>query len=226
MPSAKVGAKFRNLTLIAYLCRAKLQIINNILLYSEKFLFMEEIKFGKYVELAYKVFTTNGKTDELMHEFPESTPDRFVYGLEQGMIEGFAKRIEGMKKGEKFEFVLAPAEAFGETNPDMIITLDKSIFMVDGEFDAETVKVGNVVPMMTEQGNRVHGVVTHVGADKVVMDFNHPLAGEQVKYVGTVIEVRDSTAEERNPKHGGCGGCSGCGSAEGGSCGGCNGCND
>ena len=57
---------------------------------------MEEIKFGKYVELAYKVFTTNGETDDLMHEFAESAPDRFVYGLEQGMIEGFAKRIAGL----------------------------------------------------------------------------------------------------------------------------------
>lgn len=187
---------------------------------------MEEIKFGKYVELAYKVFIAGDENDELMHEFTAAAPDRFVYGLEQGMIDGFAKRIEGLKKGDNFDFVLPPAEAFGEINPDMIISLDKNIFTVDGEFDAETVKVGNVVPMMTEQGNRVQGVVTKVGADKVVMDFNHPLAGEQVKYVGSVIEVRDSTAEERNPKHGGCGGCSGCGSAEGGSCGGCNGCND
>lgn len=184
---------------------------------------MEEIKFGKYVELAYKVFTTDGTTDDLMHEFPTTAPDRFVYGLEQGMIEGFAKRIEGLKKGGNFEFVLQPAEAFGENNPDMIMSLDKSIFVVDGKFDAETIKVGNVVPMMTEQGHRVQGVVTHVGDDKVVMDFNHPLAGESVKYAGTVLEVRDSTDEERNPSHGGCGGCSGCGSSEDGSCGGCNG---
>lgn len=105
----------------------------------------------------------------------------------------------------------------------MIMSLDKSIFVVDGKFDAETIKVGNVVPMMTEQGHRVQGVVTHVGDDKVVMDFNHPLAGESVKYSGTVLEVRDSTDEERNPSHGGCGGCSGCGSSEDGSCGGCNG---
>lgn len=186
---------------------------------------MEEIKFGKYVELAYKVYTTDGATDDLMHEFPATAPDRFVFGLEQGMIDGFAKRIEGLKKGDEFEFVLEPAEAFGETNPDMIMSLDKSIFTVDGQFDAETVKVGAVVPMMTEQGNRVQGVVTHVGDDKVVMDFNHPLSGERVKYAGKVIEVRDSTEEERNPQHGGCGGCGGCGSSDGGGCSGCNGCN-
>lgn len=187
---------------------------------------MEEIKFGKYVELAYTVSTINNdNTEELMHEFKETAPDRFVYGIEQGMIESFANRIKGLKKGENFDFTLSPAEAFGEDNPDLIMTLDKKIFVgPDGKFDAETVKVNSVIPMMTQDGHRVQGIVINITDLSVVMDFNHPLAGESVRYVGKVLEVRDATEEERNPAS--CGGCGGCGSNGGGcgSNGGCNGC--
>lgn len=186
---------------------------------------MEEIKFGQYVELVYKVFTVDGNNqEELMHEFKAQAPDRFVYGIEQGMIEGFANRIRGLKKGDKFDFVLAPAEAFGEINPEMIMSLEKSIFSdPDGKFDDENVKVNSVIPMMTQDGHRVQGVVVNITDTQVMMDFNHPLAGESVHYIGEVIEVRESTAEERNPS--GCcgGGCSGCDSSNQGGCSGCGG---
>ena len=185
---------------------------------------MEEIKFGQYVELAYQVFTIDeNNSQELMHEFTNEAPDRFVFGLEQGMIDGFEKKITGLKKGEKFEFTLEPAEAFGEINSDLIMSLEKAIFSgPDGKFDAGTVKKGSVIPMMTQDGHRVQGIVLDINDDNVIMDFNHPLAGERVKYVGTVIEVRQATQEELNPSCG-CGGCSGCGSASDGSCSGCSG---
>ena len=186
---------------------------------------MEEIKFGQYVELAYKVTTVDpDNNEELMHEFKAETPDRFVYGIEQGMIEGFANRIKGLKQGDKFDFTLEPAEAFGEINPEMIMSLEKSIFAgPDGKFDEENVKVNSVIPMMTQDGHRVQGVVVNITNEQVMMDFNHPLAGEKVHYVGEVITVRESTAEERNPSCGCGGGCSDCGSSNDGGCSGCNG---
>ena len=77
--------------------------------------------------------------------------------------------------------------------------LDKEIFMVDGKFDDQTVFEGNTVPMMTSEGYRINGSVLKVTDDKVLMDFNHPLAGENLHYVGMVKLVRDATEEELTP---------------------------
>lgn len=100
--------------------------------------------------------------------------------------------------------------------------LDKSIFEVEGKFDDEYVTVGNYIPMMTAEGYRINGKVLEITDKEVVMDFNHPLAGKDVRFRGTIAEVREATPEELHPAHGGCGGCSGCGSDEDGECG----CND
>ena len=99
--------------------------------------------------------------------------------------------------------------------------------MVDGKFDAEAVKPGAYIPMMTGDGFRITGKVVEVGPDHVVMDFNHPLVGKDLRFKGKVVTVRDATPEELHPSCGGgcCGG--GCGDGEGcgseGSCG-CDGC--
>ncbi|MGM9804568.1 MAG: peptidylprolyl isomerase [Muribaculaceae bacterium] len=185
---------------------------------------MEQIKFGKYVELAYTVSTVDGNGEEVMHEFTAKAPDRFVFGLEDGMIANFMTNLEGKTQGDEFCFDLQPSEAFGEVNPDFIMTLSRDTFLIDGKFDDETVKPGNVVPMKLSNQQIVHGLVTKVDDKNVELDFNHPLAGETLRYKGRVLLVRDSTPEERNPRHSGCGGCSGCGSNDGG-CNGCNGCN-
>ena len=139
------------------------------------------------------------------------------------MIEGFMKNIEGLKEGDKFDFTLAPAEAFGEKNQDMIIPIEKDIFKNgDGEFDTERVALGNYVPMMTANGQRVEGLVIEISDTHVTLDFNHQLAGESVRYQGEVLVVRDATDAELHP-HQGCGSCSGnCGD---GGCSGCSGCN-
>jgi FKBP-type peptidyl-prolyl cis-trans isomerase SlyD len=76
------------------------------------------------------------------------------------------------------------------------------------------VKEGNLVPLMDSEGNRVNAMVVSIGTDVVTVDLNHPLAGEDLHFVGEVIEVRDATEAEikafLNPG-GGCGSC-GCSS--------------
>jgi FKBP-type peptidyl-prolyl cis-trans isomerase SlyD len=76
---------------------------------------------------------------------------------------------------------------------------------------------------MTADGFRINGLVKEITADKVKMDFNHPLAGKSVRFDGTILEVRDATAAELKPSCGCGGGCEGnCG--EGGCEGGCGNC--
>ncbi len=69
-------------------------------------------------------------------------------------------------------------DAYGEVNEDAIVDLPKHVFLVDGHFDDELIAVGNAVPMMSSNGQRMNGIVLAVSDDEVKMDFNHPLAGE------------------------------------------------
>jgi FKBP-type peptidyl-prolyl cis-trans isomerase SlyD len=58
------------------------------------------------------------------------------------------------------------------------------------------VKVGNTLPMTDNEGNRLQGVVEEITDVHVRMDFNHPLAGQDLRFKGIVLDIRDASAEE------------------------------
>lgn len=184
------------------------------------------IEDKKFVAVSYDLFVRNDDDKlELWEQAPASAPLKFTFGLGM-MLEKFEENLHGLKVGDIFDFTIDKKDAYGDYEDGRVVELDKNIFMVDGKFDDEYIKEGNIVPMMDGDGNRINGIVLKIGKDKIKMDFNHPLAGEDLNFRGKVLEVRDATEEEiavaTNPhKCGGCGG--GCGDCEGG-CGedGCN----
>ena len=185
---------------------------------------METIETGKYVELVYKVTATGPDGYAFSMEFTENRPDRFVYGFEDGIVTNLENAVLNLPQGGTFDFTMSPADTereFGKRDEDAVVALDKSVFTVDGKFDKKTVAVGRVLPMVTDDGHQIQGMVTDITGDKVVMDFNHPFAGKTVTYAGYVKTVRDSTPADMPQQ--GCGGCGGCGSNSGG-CGDCGGC--
>jgi FKBP-type peptidyl-prolyl cis-trans isomerase SlyD len=86
---------------------------------------------------------------------------------------------------------------------------------MDGKVDESLVKVGNKIPMQDSEGHRLTGVVKSLENDAVVMDFNHPLAGNSLFFKGEVTHIRQATEEEISHGHlhgsSDCGCCSGCG---------------
>ena len=183
---------------------------------------MEKIKEGKYVELAYDIFEVAKPKDVLMFKFTDEHPDKFVFGMDAGMLPGFVDNIKGLGIGDKFDFILTSEDAFGPYLENYVMALPRETFEVDGEFQADRVKVGNTIEMLTSDGHRVQGEVLEVG-DSVKIDFNHPLAGQYIHYIGEVKTVRDATVEELNPKSCGCG--CGCGDHDHDDHCGCDGCN-
>ncbi len=190
---------------------------------------MEKIKPGKYVELGYDLYEVQPNGGQiLVHQSDVNDPEKIIYGVTPGVIRPLEVAIDGLEPGGEFDVIVKADEAFGPRDPEQIVPLEKDIFMVDGKFDAEMIKEGAYVPMMTAEGYRINGLVVKVDDDKVTLDFNHPLAGKDVRFKGKVIAVRDATPEELQPQHScgcGCGhdhcddGCSGgCGDDH---CGGC-----
>lgn len=173
---------------------------------------MEKIEPGKYVEMAYDLYEVTPEGDKLVHQTDVDDPEKIVFGVTRGVIVPLEKAIDGLEAGGTFDIVVKADEAFGPHDPEQIATLPIEIFEVDGKVDKDVVKAGAVLPMMTADGYRINGVVVEVTDKDVKMDFNHPLAGKDVRFKGNILTVRDATEAELHPQ----GGCCGC---HGGDCG-------
>ncbi len=172
----------------------------------------------KVVSVIYELRTEEG--GEIIEKAVAETPLTFHCGAGQ-MLEKFESNLMGLSVGSGFEFKLTTEEAYGPASEEAVIDLPLNIFEVDGEFDSEMIKEGNVVPMQDSSGRRMNGIVLEVGAETVKMDFNHPLAGDDLFFKGEVIEVREATQEEKDALEAEANGCSSDGCSSGGCGGGC-----
>lgn len=183
-----------------------------------------KISTHKLVSLSYDLNVGEGEEQELMERATPEKPLEFIFGT-NSMLESFENNLIGLGEGDDFSFVLTPDEAYGEYDDESVVDLPRNIFEVDGKLNQDVVFEGNVVPMMDANGNRLNGSVVAVKDDVVTMDFNHPLAGETLKFSGKVLSVKEATAEDiaaLTAPHGGCGCGCGCGdSQEANACGGC-----
>ena len=168
-----------------------------------------KISTNKFVSVAYDLNVGEEDERELMERATQERPLQFIFGTDS-MLPAFEKELNGLSVGDTFQFTLTPENAYGEFNNENIVELPKNLFEVEGKFDNEYVKEGNTIPMMDSDGQRLMGSVHEVKENVVLMDFNHPLAGETLYFSGKVLDVHEPTADEialiNAEKHGGCGG--------------------
>jgi len=165
---------------------------------------------NKFVSVSYELRTE--PQGEVLDAVNAGHPLEFICGQGQ-VLEYFEMNLLDRNEGEKFDFKVPMANAYGEINEDMIVDLSKDIF---GEVDESEMVVGNTIPMMDSVGRRLQGRIVSIGDEEVKIDFNHPLAGKDLYFNGEILTVRDATDEELEALHSHkCGGCSGCGSEGG-----------
>ena len=153
------------------------------------------------VSVTYELFVNDSQAKGVFVEKADKdNPLTFLFGT-GSMIPGFEKNLSGKKSGDTFNFQIAPEEAYGKFELEAIVNLPKEIFKTDGMIDKDLLTVGNIVPMTDNEGNRMHGKVMEVAETTVKMDFNHPLAGKELHFVGEIILVRLATPEELDHGH-------------------------
>lgn len=108
----------------------------------------------------------------------------------------FEAAVEGKEPGEGFDFILSPADGYGEYNPNFKFDLPKTAFEVEGKLREDLLVVGNIIPMLNAQGQVIQGKVDSIGEDSVKMDFNHPMAGKTLHFTGKIESVRNASEKE------------------------------
>ena len=149
------------------------------------------IEQGRVVTLAYELRNADGEPLE-----EENARMAYLHGGYGGIFPRVEKELEGKAVGHEVSVTLEPEDAFGEYDADLLRVEPRERF-------PEALEVGmqfEGVPGDREEEARIY-TVTDVTDDGVVVDGNHPLAGERLWFKCAVAEVRAATAAELEHGH-------------------------
>ena len=169
----------------SYLCSAKTNELQEM-----------DNKQNKYISVSYQLFSIEEDgTKQLEEQTQQGNPFVFISGF--GLtLDAFEQRILPLQPGEKFDFTLEPANAFGDYDEEGVHKMKREAFTINGHFDHENIYPGAIITMQDEDERRFMAQVTKVDEDHVTIDTNHPLAGTTLQFIGIVLENRDATNEE------------------------------
>ena len=146
---------------------------------------MTTIQPGSFLTLHYRLAGPDGA--DVINTFHDK-PATLSLGAGQ-LAPAMEARLIGLAEDARQTFELAPGEAFGERNPELLQRVKLSLLRELGDPDAEY-GVGDVVQFPTPDGQGAYaGVVREVGEGWLLFDFNHPLAGQSVRFEVQVLGV-------------------------------------
>lgn len=142
---------------------------------------------GLVVSLDYTLRLDDGE----IIDASEQEPLEFLQGHNQ-IIPGLERALAGMKVGESKEVVVAATDAYGEEDEDAYQLVERDIFPPDMELEE-----GMQLRMRdAHSGEAVDVIIAEVNDNNVLLDFNHPLAGEELHFQVKVVGLRPATPEE------------------------------
>jgi len=160
----------------------------------EKELIVEE---NAVVEMNYMLTVEGEIADEGELEYLQGHGN-IIAGLEAGLL--------GAKVGETREVHVLAADAYGEHDPKRVLPVNRSSFPEDFEF-----KLGEPMRIRDASGLVFQAIPVSLSEDIVELDLNHPMAGKDLDFKVTILNIRPATEEEiaNGSLHfGGCAGCS------------------
>lgn len=144
------------------------------------------------VALTYRLTTLEGK---LLEEALMESPAVYLQGGYDGIFPRVEAALEGQFEGAELDLVLEPEDAFGDYDAELVRIESVDAF-------PEEVKIGMQLEGVSEDGEHVMlYTVTDIADGKVVVDGNHPLAGQSLRLQCLVQSVRAASAEEIEHGH-------------------------
>jgi FKBP-type peptidyl-prolyl cis-trans isomerase SlyD len=154
---------------------------------------MSRVADDMVVSLDYTLRLDN---DQVIDSSEGREPLEFIQG-EGHIIPGLERELYGMEIGDEKSVTVAPGEGYGERDDSQVQMVGRDALQPDAELT-----VGMGVQMQDPQSGQVfQGTISQVNDGHVVIDFNHPLAGETLHFDVSIAGLRAATADELSHGH-------------------------
>ena len=152
-----------------------------------------KVKDGVVVSLDYTLRLDDG---EIIDSSEEGEPLEYLHGYGQ-IIPGLEKALVGLTVGDSKNVVVPAAEAYGEVDMEAFEIVPRSMFPDDLELEE-----GLALSLRDAETNEPFDAsVAEVRENEVMLDFNHPLAGETLHFEVRIPALRPATEEELSHGH-------------------------
>lgn len=131
--------------------------------------------------------------DKIINSSEKNGPIQFVQGYGE-IIPGLERQLKGQALGIDQKIIVSPDEGYGEFKEDRLVDVPR-----DDLPENMPLKLGVKLKMKDQDGKPLQARVHEIGDDFVKLNFNHVLAGKELQFDVTVIELRAATPEELEP---------------------------
>jgi FKBP-type peptidyl-prolyl cis-trans isomerase 2 len=139
-----------------------------------------KIADGKTVIIDYTLSLKNG---DVIETTKGDEPVTYIQGTGE-IIDGLEKAVADLEKGTKKDIILPVDQAFGPHDPEALIEIPKT------DLPPESLVPETVIHANGPNGQTINGKVMEVKENTVLVDFNHPLAGQEICCAVHIIDVQ------------------------------------
>lgn len=143
------------------------------------------VKADSHLTLHYRISLASSGAD-VISTFGDR-PATLTLGLGQ-LAEPLERCLLGLREGAEASFDLPGGDAFGMRNPDLVQRLSRALLDAHGEPGA-AYQPGDLLDFAAPGGARYAGVVKEIDATGALLDFNHPLAGQPIRFEVRILGV-------------------------------------
>ena len=145
------------------------------------------VKYGRVILLDYMVRIGTGRVVE---SSTGKSPIEYLHGAGQ-ILPALERALEGLREGEQAAFSIGAEDAYGQRKDDNVVSLPRSLFPTDVKLEK-----GVCLYARASGGQSYPITVMEVKSDMVLVDLNHPLAGERLFFEVNVRGVRPAGNQE------------------------------
>jgi FKBP-type peptidyl-prolyl cis-trans isomerase SlpA len=137
-----------------------------------------------YLTLHYRLASQEG--NDIVSTF-DGTPATLQLGTGQ-LAPFLEERLMGLPEGAEQTFTLTPEQSFGLRNPELLRRVSRTTLRENSQL-GEEYRIGDVVEFAAPGGGRFAGVLLEINEDDALFDFNHPLAGQTLRFDVRIIGI-------------------------------------
>ena len=152
---------------------------------------VDTVQNNVVVSMEYTLHVDNEEIDSSKGQ----DPLQFLVG-HGNIISGLEREMIGMKVGESKDVVILPADGYGEFDEEAFMSVPRSAFPTD-----MAIEEGAELTVRDDSGQSRYARVDTIDGDSVTLNFNHPLAGDELHFNVKIVALREPTSEELEHGH-------------------------